>query len=113
LREIISIPLVIAAQHNSQGGWDIHAISHGRFAAGIVAPPGVDPKPYVQALKDLMPTDLNSQTLVSEVELILKWLGDGVTRLVEISEGHSWMHPLRARVRANELVSSERIALAD
>jgi DNA polymerase-3 subunit epsilon len=113
LREIISIPLVIAAQHNSQGGWDIHAISHGRFAAGIVAPPGADPKPYVQALKDLIPTDLNSQTLVSEVELILKWLGDGVTRLVEISEGHSWMHPLRARVRANELVSSERIALAD
>lgn len=38
LREITAIPLVIAAQANALGGWEIHAISHGRFAGAIVAP---------------------------------------------------------------------------
>ena len=106
LREISAIPLMIAAQLNSVGGWDIHAITHGRFAAGAVAPPGVDPKPYVLELKNSLPADVSLPTLVSEVELIMKWLGDGVTRLVEITDGHTWQHPISARIRANELVGS-------
>lgn len=106
MREITSIPLMIAAQANALGGWDIHAISHGRFSAAIVAPPGVDPKPHVQTLKASLPADIRLPTLVSEVELLLKWLSDGLTRLVEISEGHSWMHPINAKVRATELVGS-------
>ena len=105
LREISAIPLMIAAKLNSVGGWEIHAISHGRFAAAAVAPPGVDPKPYVLELKNSLPSDLSLPTLVSEVELILKWLGDGATRLVEISDGHTWQHPIFARIRANELIS--------
>jgi DNA polymerase-3 subunit epsilon len=104
LREITSIPFIIAAQQNSIGGWDIHALSHGRFAAGIVAPPGQDPKPYVLKLKASLPTDVRLPTLISEIELVLKWLSNGVTRLVEISEGHTWMHPIHAKVRANELI---------
>jgi DNA polymerase-3 subunit epsilon len=106
LREISAIPLLIAAQLDSVGGWEIHAICHGRFAAGIVAPPGVDPKPFVLALKNSLPADVSLPTLVSEVELILKWLGDGVTRLVEITDGHTWQHPISARIRASELVGS-------
>ena len=106
LREISTIPLMIAAQLNSVGGWEIQAISHGRFAAATIAPPGVDPKPYVLALKNSIPSDLSLPTLVSEVELILNWLGNGITRLVEISEGHTWQHPISARIRANELVGS-------
>lgn len=104
LREITSIPLIIAAQQNEIGGWDIHALSHGRFAAGIVAPPGHDPKPYVLQLKSSIPSDIHLPTLISEIELVLKWLGNGVTRLVEITEGHTWMHPIHAKVRANELI---------
>jgi DNA polymerase-3 subunit epsilon len=106
LRQITSIPLVIAAELNDLGGWDIHAISHGRFAAGIVAPPGEDPKPFVLKLKSMIPSDIGLPTLVSEIELVLKWLGNGVTRLVEISDGHTWLHPIHAKVRANELISS-------
>ena len=106
LREITAIPLVIAAQANALGGWEIHAISHGRFAGGIVAPPGQDPKPYLLKLKGSLASDVGLPTLVSEVELVLKWLGDGVTRLVEITDGHTWAHPIAARVRANELVGS-------
>jgi DNA polymerase-3 subunit epsilon len=104
LREITSIPLIIAAQQNAIGGWDIHALSHGRFAAGIVAPPGEDPKPYVLKLKASLPTDVRLPTLISEIELVLKWLSNGVTRMVEISAGHTWMHPIHAKVRANELI---------
>lgn len=104
LREISSIPLIIAAQQNAIGGWDIHALSHGRFAAGIVAPPGEDPKPYVLKLKASLPADVRLPTLISEIELVLKWLSNGVTRLVEISEGHTWLHPINAKVRANELI---------
>jgi DNA polymerase-3 subunit epsilon len=104
MREITAIPLIIAAQPNEFGGWDIQAISHGRFLSAIVAPPGVDPKPYVQTLKASLNTDIRLPTLVSEVELLLKWLGDGITRLVEISDGHTWMHPIHAKVRAAELV---------
>jgi DNA polymerase-3 subunit epsilon len=106
LREISTIPLIIAAQLNSLGGWEIQAISHGRFAAATIAPPGVDPKPYVLELKNSIPSDLSLPTLVSEVELVLNWLGNGITRLVEISEGHTWQHPISARIRANELVGS-------
>ena len=106
LREIVSIPLVIAAKLTAIGGWEIHAISHGRFAGGIVAPPGEDPKPYLQSLKNSLPTDVRLPTLVSEVELVLKWLGDGNARLIEISDGFSWMHPVNARARASELVAS-------
>jgi DNA polymerase-3 subunit epsilon len=106
LREISAIPLLIAAQLNSAGGWEIHAITHGRFAAGTVAPPGVDPKPFVLELKNAISSDISLPTLVSEVELILKWLGDGVTRLVEITDGHTWQHPISARIRASELVGS-------
>jgi DNA polymerase-3 subunit epsilon len=104
LREISAIPLVIGAQQNAMGGWDIHALSHGRFAAGIVAPPGEDPKPYVLKLKASLPTDVRLPTLISEIELVLKWLSNGVTRLVEISDDHAWMHPIHAKVRANELI---------
>jgi len=104
LREITSIPLIIAAQQNAIGGWDIHALSHGRFAAGIVAPPGEDPKRYVLKLKASLPTDVRLPTLISEIELVLKWLSNGVTRMVEISAGHTWMHPIHAKVRANELI---------
>jgi DNA polymerase-3 subunit epsilon len=106
LRKISAIPLIVAAQPNSMGGWEIQAISHGRFAAAAVAPPGVDPKPYVLQLKDSIPSDLSLPTLVSEVELILNWLGNGETRLVDISEGHTWQHPISARIRANELIGS-------
>lgn len=105
LRKLTSIPLVIAAQQNSLGGWDIHAITHGRFAGAITAPPGVNPKQYVETLKSSIPVDVQLPTLVSEVELMLNWLGNGVTRLVFITDGHAWMHPINARIRANELVA--------
>lgn len=106
LRELASIPLVIAAQENSIGGWDIHAISHGRFAGAVTAPPGVDPKPYAKNLRNSIPADVKLPTLVAEVELILKWLGNGATRLVSLTEDHAWAHPIHARVRASELAAS-------
>ncbi|MTB09994.1 MAG: DEDD exonuclease domain-containing protein [Actinobacteria bacterium] len=96
LRELSAIPFLIAGKSNAQGGWDIQAFTHGRFAGAIQAPAGHDPKPYIAQLKTMAATDVSLPTLVAEMELNLKWLGDGLTRLVEITAGFSWSHPMAA-----------------
>ena len=96
LRELSAIPFLIAGKANAQGGWDIQAFTHGRFAGAIQAPAGHDPKPYIAHLKTMAATDVSLPTLVAEMELNLKWLGDGLTRLVEITAGFSWSHPMAA-----------------
>lgn len=106
LRSLCSIPFLLAAQLNELGGWDIHAITYGRLAGAIQAPPSQDPKTYVSQLKSTIASDVQLPTLVSETELLLKWLGDGKTRLVEISAGHTWQHPITAPVKAQELLSA-------
>jgi DNA polymerase-3 subunit epsilon len=105
LRSLGSIPFLLAAQLNELGGWDIHAITYGRLAGAIQAPPSQDPKTYVSQLKSTIASDVQLPTLVSETELLLKWLGDGKTRLVEISAGHTWQHPITAPVKAQELLT--------
>jgi DNA polymerase-3 subunit epsilon len=96
LREFSAIPFMIAGKPNAQGGWDIQAFTHGRFAGAIQAPVGHNPKSYIEQLRITCATDVSLPTLVAEIELNLKWLGDGLTRLVEISPGFSWSHPLAA-----------------
>jgi DNA polymerase-3 subunit epsilon len=106
LRSLCTIPFLIAAQLNENSGWDIHAITYGRLAGAIQSPPGRDPKTYLTQLKTMVAEHIELPTLVSETQLLLKWLGDGNTRLVEISPGHSWHHPITAPMRASELVSA-------
>ena len=96
LREFSAIPFMIAGKPNAQDGWDIQAFAHGRFAGAIQAPVGHNPKSYIEQLRTTCATDVSLPTLVAEIELNLKWLGDGLTRLVEISPGFSWSHPLAA-----------------
>jgi DNA polymerase-3 subunit epsilon len=106
LRSLASIPFLLAAQLNELGGWDIHAITYGRLAGAIQSAPGADPKTYLAQLKSTIATDVSLPTLVSETELLLKWLGDGSTRLVEIAPDHTWHHSITAPVKAQELLSA-------
>lgn len=106
LRSISLIPFLLAAQLNELGGWDIHAITYGRLAGAIQAPPGQNPKSYLTQLKSMIAGEVRLPTLVSETELLLKWLGDGNTRLVEIAAGHTWQHPITAPGKAQGLLSS-------
>lgn len=96
LRELSAIPFLIAGKPNSEAGWDIQAFTHGRFAGAIQTPVGHNPKPYIEQLKTIAATDVELPTLVAEMESNLKWLGDGLTRLVEITPGYSWAHPIAA-----------------
>ncbi len=105
LRSLSVIPFLLAAQLNELGGWDIHAITYGRLAGAIQTPPGQNPKTYLNQLKATITTEVRLPTLVSETELLLKWLGDGNTRLVEISPGHTWQHPITAPGKAHSLFS--------
>lgn len=105
LRSLSLIPFLLAAQLNELGGWDIHAITYGRLAGAIQAPPGQNPKSYLVQLKATIASEVRLPTLVSETELLLKWLGDGSTRLIEIAAGHTWQHPITAPGKAQELRS--------
>jgi DNA polymerase-3 subunit epsilon len=106
LRSLSLIPFLLAAQLNELGGWDIHAITYGRLAGAIQAPPGQNPKSYLAQLKTTIAGEVRLPTLVSETELLLKWLGDGSTRLIEIAAGHTWQHPITAPGKAQELRST-------
>ena len=108
LREFSAIPFLIAGKPNALGGWDIQAFTHGRFAGAIQAPAGQNPKSYIEQLRITYATDVSLPTLVAEIELNLKWLSDGLTRLVEISPGFSWSHPLAAP--QTKLANSARLA---
>ena len=105
LRSLSLIPFLLAAQLNELGGWDIHAITYGRLAGAIQAPPGQNPKNYLAQLKATIASEVRLPTLVSETELLLKWLGDGSTRLIEIAAGHTWQHPITAPSKVQELRS--------
>lgn len=105
LRSLSLIPFLLAAQLNELGGWDVHAITYGRLAGAIQAPPGQNPKSYLTQLKLMIAGEVRLPTLVSETELLLKWLGDGNTRLVEITAGHTWQHPITAPGKAQGLRS--------
>ena len=65
-----------------------------------------NPKSYLAQLKATIASEVRLPTLVSETELLLKWLGDGSTRLIEIAAGHTWQHPITAPGKAQELRSS-------
>ena len=106
LRSLSLIPFLLAAQLNELGGWDIHAITYGRLAGAIQAPPGQNPKNYLAQLKATIAGEVRLPTLVSETELLLKWLGDGSTRLIEIAAGHTWQLPITAPGKAQELRST-------
>ena len=97
IRGLRNIPELVAASPTSNGGWDIHVIRHGWLAASAHAPHGASPHPIVDAAIQTAATYLNGTTLVSETEMLISWLSQGTTRLVKISEGHTWHTPLKTR----------------
>jgi DNA polymerase-3 subunit epsilon len=97
IRALRAIPEIVAASPTAEGGWDIHVIRHGWLAASAHSPHGTSPHPIVDSAIALAATFLGGTTLVSETEMLISWLSQGNTRLVKISEGHSWHTPLKTR----------------
>jgi DNA polymerase III subunit epsilon len=84
-----SLAELTAAAPSAEGGWEVAVIRYGRLAAALVAPPRVDPRPWVAAARATAQTvrpeveGLPSAT-VAETELIGRWLAGPGVRLVHL-----------------------------
>ncbi|ROR71777.1 DEDD exonuclease domain-containing protein [Bogoriella caseilytica] len=103
LRPLVTTPQIIAArprtanpQSAQAGGWELAIIRYGRLAGTAVAPRGHDPVPVIESLR-LTAEHVPAPELacgaapVQESELVIDWLWQEGTRLVEVSPGP---HPL-------------------
>ncbi len=105
---------LVAARPDGLGGWELVVIRRGRLAGAELAARGVAPMPLVQTLlttSEVVAETSASATLatvatVEETELLLRWLNQPGTRLVQASEGWSSPAAGAARLR-NWLASAE------
>jgi DNA polymerase-3 subunit epsilon len=89
LRPLTRTPELIAARRRDLGGWELVCVRHGRLAGTSVSPPGADPLPYIAALRQTAEVVLPDQegataALPEETELVLGWLEQPGTRLVDL-----------------------------
>lgn len=94
IRKLSEIPEFVAASPRFDGGWDVNVIKYGWLAGAGVVNADDDAHAVTQSIRELSATHMGSNTLVHETELILRWLSDGITRMVYISEGMSWSQPV-------------------
>jgi DNA polymerase-3 subunit epsilon len=96
---------LIAARRRDRGGWELALVRHGRLAGTSLSPPGADPMPYVSAL------GLSGEVVTprpaplpaahpEETELVLNWLEQPGTRLVELEGTWAWPISGAAQARA-------------
>jgi len=97
IRMLSEIPELVAASPRFDGGWDVNIIKHGWLAGAGIVKSDDDARSVTQSIRDVSATHIGSNTLVHETELILRWLSNGTTRMVHISEGMSWAQPLLAK----------------
>ncbi|SDT29498.1 DEDD exonuclease domain-containing protein [Jiangella sp. DSM 45060] len=89
MASLASVPQLVAARRREVGGWELHVVRHGRLAGAEVTPPGVDPRPAVEALVATAetvqpaPSPLPAAT-AEETECVLRWLETPGTRLVRV-----------------------------
>jgi len=103
LAPIAAVAHLVGARRAEPGGWEFALVRHGRLAGTSVAPPGADPMPYVEALR------LTGEVVVprevpypaahpEETEILLNWLEQPGTRLVELDG--TWAWPIRGAAQA-------------
>lgn len=102
LRALTSIPYIIAARPRSLGGWDFALIQHGRLIAAALAQTNATTRDVISLLQqqriELSPgLGPVPHASYEESELLLRWLEESDTRLVEI-EGE-WSSPIGGAAR--------------
>ncbi|MBT0771021.1 DEDD exonuclease domain-containing protein [Kineosporia sp. J2-2] len=103
LTPIAAVPHLVGARPAERGGWEFALVRHGRLAGTTVSPPGADPMPYVNALnltgEVVTPREVPYPSAhPEETEIVLNWLEQPGTRLVEL-EG-TWAWPVRGAAQA-------------
>ncbi len=89
----------LVASRRTAAGWETCVVRHGRLAASAVLRPGTDPAAFLASLvatAEYVPAGYGPSpgALPGETELVLDWLADPATRLVEIDG--EWTCPLRS-----------------
>jgi DNA polymerase III subunit epsilon len=95
LAPISAITHLVAARRRDRGGWELVLVRHGRLAGTSVSPPGANPMPYVDALSQAGEVVLPRPVPLpaahpEETELVLNWLEQPGTRLVELDGTWAW-----------------------
>jgi len=92
---IAAIAHLVAARRRTRGGWELVLVRHGRLAGTSLSPPGANPMPYVDALnlagEVVQPSPLPLPAAhPEETELVMNWLEQPGTRLVELDGTWAW-----------------------
>lgn len=129
LRALATLPELIAAAPDGEGGYHLAVVRHGQLAAAGVARRGVPPMPVVDAIvagaQAILPTAAPlGGALVEESSLIARWLAGPGVRIVRVDESPDaagWASPLRsagawaswaASARSARLASEQTLAQA-
>lgn len=102
LRAFTSVPELVAARTDGNGGWEISLVRHGRLAAAGLAARGVPPWPIVETLRATAETVLPGIgpvpcTSAEESERILAWISQPDCKVVAIDG--TWALPTNAAER--------------
>jgi len=102
LRALATLPELVAAAPDGDGGWQLAVIRYGQLAAAGTARRGVPPMPVVDAIRAgaqvvlQQPAPLGG-ALVEETALIVRWLAAPGVRIVRATGGDEaagWCSPL-------------------
>jgi DNA polymerase-3 subunit epsilon len=90
LASLATLPELVAARPTFAHGWELHVVRHGRLAGAAVVPPGVDPRPHVEAAvataEHVEPAaGPVPAALPAETDRVLRWLESRGTRLVRVT----------------------------
>lgn len=104
LRTLATLPELIAAAPDGEGGYHLAVVRHGQLAAAGSARRGVPPMPVVDAIvagaQAILPTAAPlGGALVEESALIARWLAGPGVRIVRVDDSPDaagWASPLRS-----------------
>ena len=113
-RRAAANPQVVAARPAPNGGWEVVVMRHGRLCATATTPPGVDPRPAIDALLATaepapVPCLPASSAHPEETDLLLRWLEEPGVRLIEVD---SWSCPVRGAEAYRDATSTAAMIAA-
>ena len=105
LSALTAVPHLVAARRVSTG-WETCLVRHGRWAGGALLRPGTDPAAFLASLvatAEYVPAGHGPvpRATAAETDLILNWLSDPATHLVEIDG--EWTCPVRSAEAHTEM----------